>query len=88
MPVVFREIEADEIAKVLASLRTSYPQVSDYLLGNISSRMAEQFRDQISEIPEVPQETADTLQRDFLTRLMDMKRRGVITMAKGSDYPS
>lgn len=88
VPVVFREIEADEIAKVLASLRTSYPQVSDYLLGNISSRMAEQFRDQLSEIPDVPQETADTLQRDFLTRLMDMKRRGVITMAKGSDYPS
>ncbi len=88
VPVVFREIEADEIAKVLASLRTSYPQVSDYLLGNISSRMADQFRDQIADMPEVPQETADTLQRDFLTRLMDMKRRGAITMAKGSDYPS
>lgn len=88
VPVVFREIQGDDIAKVLASLRTSYPQVNDYLLGNISSRMAEQFKDQINDMPEVPQDQADTLQRDFLTRLMDMKRRGLITMAKASDYPS
>lgn len=88
VPVVFREISGDDIAKVLASLRTSYPQVNEYLLGNISSRMAEQFKDQINDMPEMPQEAADAVQRDFLTRLMDMKRRGLITMAKGSDYPS
>lgn len=88
VPVVFKEIDGDRMAKVLASLRATYPQVSDYLLGNISSRMAEQLRDQIQEIPDVLQEEADNLQREFLTTLMDMKRRGVITIAKGSDYPS
>lgn len=88
VPVVFREIDGDEIIKVLASLRSTYPQVTDYLLGNISSRMAEQFRDQIADIPPVSQESADTFQREFLTKLMDLKRRGLISMVKGGDYPS
>lgn len=82
VPVVFREIDNDVMVKLLASLQPAYAAVSDYLLGNISSRMADQLRDSIKDVPAVSQEGAETLQRDFLTSIMDLKRRGLITIVR------
>jgi flagellar motor switch protein FliG len=82
VPVVFREIENDVLIRLLASLRENYTAVIDYLLANISSRMAEQFRDEIKDLPSIGREAAETIQRDFLTSIMDMKRRGVITIVR------
>lgn len=82
VPVVFREVDNDELIKVLASLRDTYGAVSDYLLGNISSRMADQLRESIKDVPAVSKEAADNQQREFLTTLMDLKRRGLITMVR------
>jgi flagellar motor switch protein FliG len=85
VPVVFKEIDQATLIKLLASLRESYSAVSDYLLGNISSRMAESMRDDIKDVPAVSREVADELQREFLTSLMDLKRRGLITMVKAPE---
>jgi flagellar motor switch protein FliG len=82
VPVVFREIDNAVLVKLLASLREGYPAVSDYLLANISSRMADSLRDDIKDVPAVSQDVSDTLQREFLTSLMDLKRRGLITIVR------
>jgi len=87
VPVVFREIDNDEMTKVLASLSASYAAVSDYLLANISSRMADQLREAIKDAPAVSQEAADIIQREFLTTLMDLKRQGLITMVRPAPTP-
>ncbi len=84
VPVVFREIDNDVMVKLLASLQPGYAAVSDYLLGNISSRMADQLRDSIKDAPAASQEDAETLHRDFLTSVMDLKRRGLITIVRPS----
>jgi hypothetical protein len=36
-------------------------------------------------VPPVSREVADELQREFLTSLMDLKRRGLITMVKAPE---
>ena len=87
VPVVFREIDNDKLIKVLVSLRERYSAVSDYLLGNISSRMADQLRESVKDVPAMAQADADNLQREFLTDLMDLKRRGLITMVRPAPKP-
>lgn len=82
VPVVFREIDNTVMVKLLASLGEGYSAVSDYLLANISSRMADSLRDDIKNVPAISQEAAETLQREFLTTLMDLKRRSLITIVR------
>jgi flagellar motor switch protein FliG len=82
VPVVFKEIDLAVLTKLLASLRENYSAVSDYLLGNISSRLADSMREEMKDLPNVPREVADELQREFLTALMGLKRRGLITMIR------
>jgi len=83
IPVVFKEIDPDQLLKVLASLQRSYPAVSEHLLSNISSRMAEQFREQIKDMNQVSADEAEKFQREFLVKLMELKRQGLIAMTKG-----
>ena len=85
VPVVFKEIDQAVLIKLLASLGDSYSAVSDYLLGNISTRMADSLRDEIKDVPQVSREVADELQREFLTSLMDLKRRGLINMVRAPE---
>lgn len=82
VPVVFKELDQATVLKLLGSLRGSFDQVSEYLLGNISSRMADQYREDLKDLPAVPQEQAETIQREFLTSLMDMRRRGLIAITR------
>lgn len=87
VPVVFREIDNEIMINLLASLRESYAPVSEYLLANISSRMADSLRDEIKTVPPASSELSEKVQRDFLTTLMDLKRRGLITMVRPPAKP-
>jgi flagellar motor switch protein FliG len=44
--------------------------------------MADQYREDLKEIAAVTPGEAEAIQREFLTTLMDMRRRGVITISK------
>lgn len=82
VPVVFKEIEGPEMLKLLTSLSGEQQAVQDYLLGNISSRMADQIRDDLSDAEAPGQDEIDGIYRDFLSKLMSLKRRGLITLEK------
>ncbi len=82
VPVVFREIDNAQVVGLLASMRENYQAASDFLLSNISSRMADALREEIKAVPPMPKEVSDAFQRDFLTALMDLRRRGLITILK------
>lgn len=83
--VVFRQIEGAVMVKLLASLRDSYPPILEFLLSNISSRMADSMREEFKDLPPIVGEQAETLQREFLTTLMDLSRLGTITMNRATD---
>ncbi len=80
VPNVFRELDEETTLKLVASLRGSNDAVSEFLLKNISPRLADKLRDQMSEMGDMPQTQIDTVQRDFLALLMKMKRAGQIQL--------
>ena len=82
VPVVFKELGEDTMNKVLVSLKGGAESVSEYLLGNISSRLADQYRTDVAGASPLSAEAAESEQRQFLTALMSLKRRGLIIMEK------
>ena len=82
VPVVFREVDMAEITKVLVSLKGKHSSIIEFLLSNISSRMADQFREEVERAPAMSDTEVESVQREFLTTLMSMKRDGLITLDK------
>ncbi len=82
VPIVFREVDPATLFGVLVSLRDGAPDVLEFLLSNISSRMAEQFKADVKDAPAPSQEDTERLQRAFLTSLMDLKRQGLISVTR------
>jgi flagellar motor switch protein FliG len=78
VPVIFREIDAETMGRVYVCLKTAYPEVATFLLENISSRMADQIKYDTEKAAAPEQNEIDEVERDFLTRLMAMKRRELI----------
>ena len=84
VPVVFKELGDAQMVPVLATLKGPLESLHEYLLSNISSRLATQYRDTLSD-PNLPAVAdPETVQRNFLTSLMALKRRGLITIEKAS----
>lgn len=79
VPVIFREIDAETMARVYVCMKAAYPEVATFLLENISSRMADQIKYDTEKTAAPDQEAIDEIERDFLTQLMMMKRRELIT---------
>lgn len=84
VPIVMKEVDPDLMMKVLTTFKNDYPAVLEYILGNISSRMADQIREDLKRAPSISDAEAEDLHRDFLTQLMDMRRKGLITITKPS----
>lgn len=82
VPVIFRELGEDTMIPLLSTLTGNLQPVADYLLSNISSRLADQYRDQLNDPDRKPVADPDAVQRGFLTSLMSFKRRGMIVMEK------
>jgi flagellar motor switch protein FliG len=85
VPVVFREVDQSFLLKLLSTLQGGNSAVSDYLLGNISSRMADQYRDDLGGMKPLEPEAAETVQREFLNALMGLKRRGLIVLERSAE---
>lgn len=84
VPTVFRELGNDRMVKVISALQAEYKDVVDYFFGSIPSRMAEQFRLDLDGAKKPEQAEAEEIQREFLTDLFRLKRRGVIKIEKGA----
>ena len=85
VPVVFREVDQSFLLKLLSTLQGGNSAVSDYLLGNISSRMADQYRDDLSGMKPLEPAAAETVQREFLNVLMGLKRRELIVLERNKE---
>ncbi len=81
VPAIFRELDAQLALKLIKSLEASYPKVAEFLLANISSRLATQMREDVAGLDRVSEAEAEAVQRDTLALLMKMKRSGAIAPA-------
>lgn len=82
VPVLFREVDTATMVQLLGSLQQSHPAVADYLLSNISSRMATQIRDDLVDFQPLPAAEVEGLKRDLLTSIMGLRQRGLITLER------
>ena len=80
VPVVFRGMDMGEMVDLFATLQGVQSEVFDFLIGNISSRLADQLKDKLSDHPALSPEDVDISQRNFLMRIMDLKRNGEIVL--------
>lgn len=86
VPVIFREVAMEEMVKFLAAMQGDAQAAMDHMLSNTSSRMAEQYQDEISDAPKMSEEEVEATRRAFLSKLLELKRQGAITVvpkAKG-----
>lgn len=81
VPIAFRDMETGTITRLIASMQGPYSAVAEFLLANISTRLAGQIRDEIKDLPPISETETETLHRDFLSLLMAQKRAGKFTVA-------
>lgn len=82
VPVVFKELDQEFLLELMKVLESEYKEVSDYFLSNISNRMADGLRDDLSRIKAPNAEAAEQIQKDFLMKMMGMKRDGLIVLER------
>lgn len=82
VPTVFREMDEEATLKLVGSLKGPNDAVAEFLLNNISPRLATKLRDELAEFEDLSQTQIDAVQRDFLALLMKMKRAGQIELVK------
>lgn len=82
IPVLFKALDQAFLMEVLNCLRAQYREVAEYFLSNISNRMADQFRSELERLQAPDQATTEQIEKDFLTKMMELKRDGVITVER------
>jgi flagellar motor switch protein FliG len=82
VPVLFKALEQEFLLELMKVLEGEYKAVYDYFLDNISNRMADGIRDDLSMMKAPSAEVAEQIQKDFLMKMMEMKRDEVIVLER------
>lgn len=82
IPVLFKSLEQAFLLEVLSCLQAQYADVAEYFLTNISNRMADQMRSELERMQAPAPAAAEQIEKDFLTKMMELKRTGVITVER------
>lgn len=82
IPILFKTLEQPMLLEVLSVMQAQYAEVAEYFLTNISNRMADQFRSELERAPAPDQASAEQIEKTFLTKMMELKRDGVIVVER------
>lgn len=82
VPVLFKSLDQAFLLEVLTCLQAQYADVAEYFLSNISNRMADQMKSELERIKAPDQAAAEQIEKDFLTKMMELKRDGVIVVER------
>ena len=63
-------------------MQASYSEVVEYLLSNISTRMADSYRDELARAKPLNPTQVEQIEKDFLTKMMELKRDEVIVIER------
>lgn len=81
VPAIIREVDQAELVQALSySQTTSDAAAVEFLLTNISSRMADNIRDEITELAEVSQTDGETAQNSVISAIRLLQERGEVTL--------
>lgn len=82
IPVLFKSLDQSFLLEVLACFQDKYGEVAEYFLSNISNRMADQMRDELTRMQAPTPAGAEQIEKDFLTKMMELRRDGIITVER------
>lgn len=82
---IVRNVEQDQLLKALKGAEENAVPTRDFLLGSISSRMAEQFRETLSEMDKVKIREAEDAQNAVLKTIRDMETAGDLRLLSIED---
>ncbi|MEM9147638.1 MAG: FliG C-terminal domain-containing protein [Pseudomonadota bacterium] len=77
---IVRNAEPDVLLRALAGSKDSMPESVDFILGNISSRMAEQLRENMGEIGKVRRKECEAAQNEIIMVIRGMVDRAEIKL--------
>ncbi|MEM7005279.1 MAG: FliG C-terminal domain-containing protein [Pseudomonadota bacterium] len=80
VPIVTRDIDFPSLTRLAASLKGKYEPVADFILSNISSRLAGNVRAELQEFADLSPEEIEDEHKNFLTQLMELRRQGAIDL--------
>jgi flagellar motor switch protein FliG len=77
---LFRAADRDALMRALKHSETSARAAFDFLLANISKRMADQFREDLAAIPASPADEGEAAQRAIISTLKRLEKSGEIKL--------
>jgi flagellar motor switch protein FliG len=80
-----READRDALLRALAGARESAPEAAEFVLSNISSRMAEQLREELGEIGKVRRKESEAAQAEIIMTVRALVERGDMRLVVGED---
>ncbi|ABV93587.1 putative flagellar motor switch protein fliG [Dinoroseobacter shibae DFL 12 = DSM 16493] len=80
IPAITREVDGDVLVRALAAGAEAYPQVVEFILENMSKRMADQLRDEMAEIGTVPAREGETAMTDVVMAIRKLEADGEIAL--------
>ncbi|MEO1330775.1 MAG: FliG C-terminal domain-containing protein [Pseudomonadota bacterium] len=83
--VLVRECENEVLIKALALAKKNAAETFDFMLNNISKRLAEQIREQIMDQGEISAKEGEEAQFELIALIRRLSERGVITLIKPDD---
>lgn len=78
--VIFRDISSDVLIPGLKASLARSPEVAEFLLSNITQRMADKFREEIELYADMDARALDKASAGLLREILSLNRKGAITL--------
>ena len=85
IPRIVREVDEDTLIMALGAANAAFPSVVNYILDNLSSRMADQLRDTLEEQGSPGAKDGERAMAVMITRIRELERAGDLIMIASDD---
>ncbi|NNC37688.1 MAG: hypothetical protein EX271_04930 [Acidimicrobiales bacterium] len=82
IPIIFRDFDQEMLIKALKAGQDLEPKTTEFMFANISQRMAEQYKEQVEELADLPQKEADGAITAIMGFVSKLEKEGRITLIK------
>ena len=83
--MVLRELDEKTLLVVLKYGTKTASSAVDYLLNNISQRLAGQYREKMDEMPDIDEEKGEKATSQFICKILAMADEGKFSLATDDD---
>ena len=82
IPMVIKGMEAEVFLQAAKYGKENAPECVEFIFANISQRMAQQYKEQMEELPDIPVEEAEAAQAAFMTVLRGLVKSGEVKLVE------